>query len=90
MSNYPVKETALLLVDPLNEFLSEGGKLWERTRATAESVGTIANLKKLVDACRHLGIQIVYALHHASTGGDYDNWRFLNPSKMAIHRLYNY
>ncbi|WP_444900985.1 cysteine hydrolase family protein [Microbulbifer sp. SSSA007] len=84
MSKYPVNETALLLVDPLNEFLSEGGKLWEMTKGTAETAGTIANLKKLTDACRHAGIQVVYALHHAGTGDDYDNWKFLNPAQQAI------
>jgi len=80
MSEYPAHETAILLVDPLNEFLSEGGKLYPMTLATAEAVGTVANLRRLVDGARSAGLTIAYALHHANTGGDYDNWKFLNPS----------
>ena len=28
MGNYSSDNTALLIVDPFNDFLSEGGKLW--------------------------------------------------------------
>ena len=80
MSNYPVNETALLLVDPLNEFLSEGGKLWDFTKTTAQATRTVENLKMLVETCRDKGVLVVYTLHHAYCDGDYDNWKFLNPS----------
>jgi hypothetical protein len=29
--------TALLVVDPYNDFISEGGKIWDRIRAVAEA-----------------------------------------------------
>jgi hypothetical protein len=29
--------TALLLIDPYNDFISEGGKIWPRIRAVAEA-----------------------------------------------------
>ena len=29
--------TALLVVDPYNDFISEGGKLWPRIKAVAEA-----------------------------------------------------
>ena len=80
MSDYPVDSTALLLVDPLNEFLSEGGKLWPMTKDVSEATGTVENLKRLVDAGRAAGLKIVYTLHHATVGGDYDNFRFLGPT----------
>ena len=80
MPDYPATETAVLLVDPLNEFLSEGGKLYPLTAATASATGTVANLKRLVDGARAAGLTVAYALHHANTGGDYDGWKFLNPS----------
>lgn len=28
---------ALLVIDPYNDFISEGGKLWERIKAVAEA-----------------------------------------------------
>jgi hypothetical protein len=36
---YSADDTALLIVDPYNDFMSEGGKLYERTKETAEAVG---------------------------------------------------
>jgi hypothetical protein len=36
---YDPKITAVLLVDPYNDFLSEGGKLWPRAKPIAEEVG---------------------------------------------------
>ena len=38
MSNAPA-DTAILLVDPYNDFVSEGGKLWKLCQETIESVG---------------------------------------------------
>ena len=29
--------TALLVIDPYNDFISEGGKVWERMRGVAEA-----------------------------------------------------
>jgi hypothetical protein len=34
--------TALLSVDPYNDFLSEGGLVWPRIREVAQNVGLIA------------------------------------------------
>lgn len=85
MSDYPISETALLLVDPLNEFLAEGGKLWPLTKDTAEAAGTIENLQKLTSGCREAGMQVIYSLHHATVDGDYENWQFLNPSHAGTH-----
>jgi hypothetical protein len=32
---YPVRETGLVIVDPLNDFLSEGGKGWNAVKKDA-------------------------------------------------------
>ena len=53
---FPPGQTALLLVDALNEFLKPGGKLYERTRETAEAANTVANLKRVTAAARKAGI----------------------------------
>jgi len=29
--------TALLVIDPYNDFISEGGKIWDRTKAVGEA-----------------------------------------------------
>jgi nicotinamidase-related amidase len=31
-TNYSTDDTALVIVDPYNDFMSEGGKLYERTK----------------------------------------------------------
>ena len=33
----PVTLTALLVIDPDNDFISDGGKLWNRVKAVAEA-----------------------------------------------------
>jgi hypothetical protein len=37
--SYGASVTAILLVGPYNDFLSEGGKLWPRVKPVAEEVG---------------------------------------------------
>jgi nicotinamidase-related amidase len=80
MNMYPPDKTALLLIDPFNDFLSEGGKLWPLTKETVEGVGLVKNLKSLVTAARKLNMRIVYAPHHHTEKGDYLNWKFMAPS----------
>jgi hypothetical protein len=36
LPTYATGSTALLFVDPYNDFLSEGGKIWPRVRPVAE------------------------------------------------------
>ena len=84
---FPPSETALLLVDALNEFLKPGGKLYEMTKGTAESANTITNLQRVTDAARAAGILVVYANHHSNRGGDYDGWKHPAPGHVGIQRM---
>ena len=84
---FPPSETALLLVDALNEFLKPGGKLYEMTKGTAESANTIANLQRVTEAARAAGILVVYANHHSNRGGDYDGWKHPSPGHVGIQRM---
>jgi len=34
---YNQQLTALLVIDPYNDFISEGGKVWDRLKAVAEA-----------------------------------------------------
>ena len=82
-----ILKTALILVDPYNEFLSEGGKLWKFSQKTVEEIGLIKNLKLLTDTARACKIQVVYAPHHQTTEGDYLNWKFKNPTHRGSENL---
>jgi nicotinamidase-related amidase len=67
---YAGDRTALLIVDPYNDFMSEGGKQFEATRETAEAVGFYDNMRKLIPAIRAARIQVIIVPHHRWRAGD--------------------
>lgn len=69
--SYSADYTALLIIDPYNDFMSEGGKLYERTKETAEAVGFYDNMRKLIPAVRATHIQVFIVPHHRWREGDY-------------------
>ena len=79
-STYTVAHTALLIVDPYNDFTSEGGKLYNAIKETADASGMLANLRKLIPAVRSAGIRVIIVPHHRSDPHrhDYDNWQHVN------------
>jgi nicotinamidase-related amidase len=87
---YTRAETALLLVDPYNDFLSEGGKIWPRIQAVAEEVGLLANLKAIQQAARAAGIQVAIAPHRRWEPGDYEDWAHPNPTQIAIMQRHSF
>lgn len=62
-SSYVAHETALLVVDPYNDFMSEGGKLYEATRETAVASGFYTNLPAIIAAARAAAIQVFIVPH---------------------------
>src|SRR5262244_2209482 len=44
--------TALLVIDPYNDFISEGGKVWDRLRGVAEANNCIPHMTAVLDAAR--------------------------------------
>ncbi len=38
---YDKKVTALLVIDPYNDFISEGGKVWDRLKSVAEPISAL-------------------------------------------------
>jgi nicotinamidase-related amidase len=79
---YLQKQTALLVVDPYNDFMSEGGKLYEATKETANAVGFYENMRKLIPAVRGAGIQVFIVPHHRSHKNDFENWIHVNPVQL--------
>ena len=75
--------TALLLVDPYNDFLSEGGKLWPRVKPIAEAVNLLDHLRALVMVARDQGYRIFFVPHHRWEPGDYVNWRHPTPYQLG-------
>jgi len=71
--------TALLLVDPYNDFISEGGKIWDRIKGVAESNNCVPNMLRILDAARKAGLHVFYAMHRRYRPGDYETWKYIAP-----------
>lgn len=65
------ERTALLVIDPVNDFLSEGGAGWEMTKTTVKMNNVVANLKRLIEGTRELGIPVLFG-PMAYTEEDYE------------------
>ncbi|RZL90482.1 MAG: cysteine hydrolase [Variovorax sp.] len=86
-SALPTTSTALLLIDPYNDFLSEGGKLQGRAKAVLDQVGTIAHMREVVSACRLAGVPVFYVPHHRSRPSDFSSWAHPTPYQLGAHRM---
>jgi ureidoacrylate peracid hydrolase len=75
--------TALLVIDPYNDFLSEGGKLWPRVKAVAEANNCVANMLEVMNVARNAKLQIFFAMHHRYRPGDYETWKYIAPIQKA-------
>ncbi len=84
---YDKTTTALLIIDPYNDFLSEGGKIWSRVKDVAIEVGLLDNLRAVSGAVRGAGIQVFIVPHRRWEPGDYETWHHPSPTQRAImHR----
>lgn len=85
--SYSVADTALLIIDPYNDFMSEGGKLHDATRETATASGFYANLPRVIAAIRAASIQVFIVPHRRFRPGDYDGWLHLNHSQAGVRKM---
>ncbi|MGW1995043.1 isochorismatase family cysteine hydrolase [Embleya sp. NPDC001921] len=80
---YDPATTALLIVDPYNDFLSEGGKLWPHAEAVAKSVDLHEHMRRILAAARAAGIRVFFVPHRRTAPGDYEGWARLSASQAA-------
>lgn len=81
---YTPGNTGLVLIDPFNDFLSEGGKVWPRVKEVAEARGTLGHLRDLLIAARRAGIAVFYAPHRRWRPDDYQGWLHLAPTQAGV------
>lgn len=84
-TKYPDGKTALLCVDPYNDFLAEDGKMWPALSEVSISVDLHANLAKVRAAAREAGHLIFILPHHRSRPNDFEGWAHLTPFQAAAH-----
>lgn len=84
--------TALLLIDPYNDFISPGGKVWDRLKTVAEANNCIPNMLQVLNAVRKAELHVFYALHHRYRQGDYQTWKYIAPIQKAAwsHKTFEY
>ncbi|KAJ9602969.1 hypothetical protein H2200_012749 [Cladophialophora chaetospira] len=65
---------ALVLVDPLNDFLNPEGKLHALLKESLDTTNAIANIRHLLDGTRAAKIPVYYGLHQINKEGTYAGW----------------
>src|SRR5262252_8138194 len=48
--------TGLLLIDPYNDFISEGSKIWDRIKSVAEANDCVPHMLRLLNSSRKIGL----------------------------------
>jgi nicotinamidase-related amidase len=87
---YDKATTALLFIDPYNDFLSEAGKIWPRVKDVAVEVGLLDNLTAISGAVRRAGIQVFIVPHRRWEPGDYETWHHPSPTQLVIMKRHSF
>lgn len=82
------KKTALVVVDPLNEFLSRRGMLWPMVGSVVKSTGVIKNIKAILDTARKRRMTIAYAPHHRYRDGSFKGRKYFHPTHFAQSKFH--
>lgn len=80
---YNKEITALLVIDPYNDFISEGGKVWNRLKTIAEANSCVPNMLQVLQAARQAGLRVFFAPHRRYRPGDYETWKYTAPVQKA-------
>jgi len=83
---YEKQHTAVLVIDPYNDFISEGGKIWPRIKTVAEANNCVAHMQQVLNAARQPNLHVFYAMHRRYRPGDYETWRYIAPIQKAAWR----
>lgn len=79
-ASYEPELTGLLIVDPYNDFLSEGGKLYEPSRSTLEAHNVVEHMRQVLAAARAARVPVFIAPHHRWRESDpYGHWKTMPP-----------
>ncbi|MBB6186647.1 isochorismatase family cysteine hydrolase [Rhodanobacter sp. MP7CTX1] len=89
-TTYPANRTAYLLVDPYNDFLSDGGKVYSFIKPIADEVGLLDNLRKLDRELRDHGVPVFFVPHRRWEPGDYEGWDHPNPNQVKVSQRHHF
>ena len=77
-------KTALILIDPYNEFLHPDGKLYPAISDSLKKADSIAHLKAVLSNARAKGIPVFYCMHQQTDEHSYKDWTLMNKSLTRI------
>jgi ureidoacrylate peracid hydrolase len=77
------ESTALLVIDPYNDFISEGGKVWDRLKTVAQANDCVPHMLQVLNMARKAELRVFYALHRQYRPGDYETWKTIAPIQKA-------
>ena len=83
-TTFPPERTALLVIDPVNDFLSEGGAAWDLTRNTVRMHHVVEHLRRAIEGARACGVPVLFA-PMAYTAEDYAEHELHR--RNGIHRI---
>jgi nicotinamidase-related amidase len=71
------KNTAVILIDPYNDFLHPEGKLYSALAESLKEADTIRHINELLTAARASKIPVYYGLHQQYKLGFFDGWKHI-------------
>ena len=69
--------TAVLIIDPQNDFLSEGGAVWDLVGKEVRKNNVVQKLQQLIQVAKSIRVPVIYSPHYY-TDEEYQNWKHLN------------
>lgn len=71
----PIGKTAILLIDPYNDFIHTSGKLYPLLSESLAASNTITHILTLLTAARANKIPIYYGLHQPYKASSFAGWK---------------
>jgi nicotinamidase-related amidase len=78
-------DTAVLITDPQNDFLSENGVTWELVGDSVKENRTIENIEKLFNAAKSNGYEVFISPHYYYPSDD--TWKFGGTLENVMHEI---
>ena len=77
MGSIDSNTTALLIIDPQNDFLSEDGVVWDLVGDGVVKNNVVEKLKNLIARAKEAGVDVFYSPHYYDK--EFDAWKNNNP-----------
>jgi len=79
---YELSRTAILLIDPYNDFLHPDGKAYNKAKEVIEGVHLLEHMGRIIKTARALSMKVIYVPHHRAEPNDYISWKY--PSALQL------